>query len=197
MQCGYFLYICSGHEPFPSPHSIRNHMPLWKLSLESQSQTQVWEAECFAHLFSDSTKVDSKYELGHQNDLGLTLGSIVYWLHVPKQVIYPQLSLGFLDNRKMHNLPYQMGADLKPDLKQSTRHHARPREHLQAAHHSHHLLSFGAGQPEKQCDPEECLPSGQGGGYYKETARTHEKKEGIYCNQLLKTLQWEASYLER
>lgn len=43
-------------------------------------------------------------------------------------------------------------------------------------HHSHHLLSFGTGQPEKQCGPGECLPSGQGGVYYKKTARTHEKK---------------------
>lgn len=122
----------------------------------TESRTQVWEAGCFAYLFSDSTKGASKYELGSQDDLGLTLGSIVYWLHIPKQVIYPQLSLGFLDSGRMHNLPYHINTDLK----QSMRHHARPREHQRAVPPSHHLLSSGTGQPRKQYGPEECLPSG-------------------------------------
>lgn len=119
-KCSVVIFFTSNQRdmPFLSPHSIRNHMPLRKFSAGvTESRTQVWEVGCFAHLFSDSTKVDSKYELRSQNDLGLTLGSIIYWLHVPKQVIYPQLSLGFLDSGRMHNLPHQMEADLKPDLK--------------------------------------------------------------------------------
>lgn len=54
----------------------------------TESGTQVWEAGCFAHLFNDSANIDLKHELGSQTDLGLTLGSIAYWLHVLEQVIY-------------------------------------------------------------------------------------------------------------
>lgn len=61
----------------------------------TESGTQVREAECFVHLFSDGMNVTKGYELGHQTDLGLNLGSMAYWHG-------PEADYGFLDSKEGH-----------------------------------------------------------------------------------------------
>lgn len=130
----------------------------------TESGTQIWEAGCFAYLFSDSTNVDWKYKLGSRKDLALTLGSTAYCLNVTKQVIYPQLSLGFLDSRRMRTLHYQMAADLKRDNIPKALSFLPGAGSTEGLHnHSHHLLSCDTGQHEKQYSPEKCLQTGRQG----------------------------------
>ena len=151
--------------PFLSSHSIRHHMPSRKVSLESLSQGHKSERQDVLPTCSVTVQMMTEYKLWSWKDLGLTLGSIAYCLYVTKQAIYPQPSLGFLDSRRMHNLPTQMVVDLKWEnipKALSVMPGAGSTEGLH--NHSHHLLSCDTGQPEKQYHPEKCLQTGHQGG---------------------------------